>query len=93
MSSDLTGYGLSSCLCFSEDEDRYELWEEKFCDYLMTCKLHEVLASEHPDTEKNRRVYGELVQLLDDSSLSLIIQDAKRDGKKATGILRDKLPR
>ena len=87
MSSDLTGYGPSSRLCFSGDEDRYELWEEIFCGYLMTRKLHEVLASEHPDTEKNRRVYGELAQLLDDRSLSLIIRDAKHDGKKAIGIL------
>ena len=89
MSSNLTGYGPNSHLCFSGDEDRYELWEEKFCGYLMTRKLREVLASEHPNTEKNRRVYGELVQLLDDRSLSLIIRDAKHDGKKAIGILRD----
>ena len=89
MSSDLTGYGPSSLLCFSGDEDRYELWEEKFCGYLMTRKLHEVLTSEHPDTEKNRRVYAELVQLLDDRSLSLIIRNAKHDGKKKIGILRE----
>ena len=36
----------------------------------------------------NRRVYGELVQFLDDRSLSLIIRDAKNDGKKAIEILR-----
>ena len=85
----LTGSGPSSGLRFRGDEDEYELWEEKFCGYLMTRKLHEVLTSEHPDTEKNRQVYGELVQLLDDRSLSLIIRNAKHDGKKAIRILRD----
>ena len=88
MASDSTGYGPSSRLCFSGDEDRYELWEEKFCGYLTTRKLHDVLTCGSPDQEKNRRVYGELVQLLDDRSLSLIIRDAKHDGKKAIEILR-----
>ena len=88
MASDSTGYGPSSRLCFSGDEDRYELWEEKFCGYLMTRKLHDVLTCGSPDQEKNRRVYGELVQLLDDRSLSLIIRDAKHDGKRAIEILR-----
>ena len=88
MASDLTGYGPSSRLLFSGDEERYELWEEKFCGYLTTRKLHEVLTETTPDPETNRRVYGELVQFLDDRSLSLIIRDAKNDGKKAIEILR-----
>ena len=38
---------------------------------------------------KNAVTYGEMVQFLDDRSLSLIIRDAKNDGSKALNILRE----
>jgi len=38
--------------------------------------------------EKNALVYAELVQCLDDKSLSLIIRDAEDDGRKSLNILR-----
>ena len=41
------------------------------------------------DAEKNAEVYAELIQLLDDRSLSLIIRDASEDGRKALHILRE----
>ena len=41
------------------------------------------------DAEKNAEVYAELIQFLDDRSLSLVIRDAPDDGKKAINILRE----
>ena len=41
------------------------------------------------DTEKNHEVYAELCQFIDDRSLSLIIRDAPKDGRKALSILKD----
>ena len=45
-----------------------------------------------PDTEvdaaKNEEAFAELIQFLDDKSLSLVMRDAKDDGKKALEILR-----
>ncbi|XP_067949474.1 uncharacterized protein [Watersipora subatra] len=38
--------------------------------------------------EKNRMAYAELVQVLDEKSLSLVMTDAANDGKKALSILR-----
>ena len=40
-------------------------------------------------SEKNAEVYAELIQFLDDRSLSLVMRDAPDDGKKAMGILRE----
>ncbi|GFO23132.1 transposon ty2-lr2 Gag-Pol polyprotein [Plakobranchus ocellatus] len=41
------------------------------------------------DANKNEEAYAELVQVLDDRSLSLIIRDARDDGRKALQILRN----
>ena len=41
------------------------------------------------DAEKNAEVYAELIQFLDDRSLSLIFRDAPDDGRKALKILRE----
>ncbi|KAK3883860.1 hypothetical protein Pcinc_011828 [Petrolisthes cinctipes] len=84
-----TGYGPRSRLLFNGDEEKYELWEVKFMGHLRLQKLHEVLTATTPDPENNARVYAELVQLLDDTSLSLVIREAKDDGKKAIKILRE----
>ena len=85
----LTGYGPRSRLIFDGDEEKYELWEVKFLGHIRIQKLHNVLDATTPDADKNARVYAELVQLLDDTSLSLVIRDAKDDGKKALEILRE----
>ena len=76
-------------LLFHGEKDNYELWEVKFIGYLRTLKLHEVVAAAQPDAEKNADIFAELVQLLDDTSLSLVIRDAKDKGKEALKILRD----
>ena len=93
--SALTGYGPSHAnrLYFDGNEEKYELWEVKFKAYLRTRKLLSVITEEREETakfrERNEQVYAELVQLLDDKSLSLIIRDAADDGKRAVEILQE----
>ncbi|KAK3784416.1 hypothetical protein RRG08_039417 [Elysia crispata] len=41
------------------------------------------------DESQNEEASAELIQVLDDRSLSLIIRDAKNDGRKALTILRN----
>ncbi|CAL4095811.1 unnamed protein product, partial [Meganyctiphanes norvegica] len=83
------GYGPRCRLLFNGEEGKYELWEVKFMGYLRTVKLHGVVTADAPDAEKNAQVFAELVQLLDDTSLSLVIRDARDKGKEALMILRD----
>ena len=74
---------------------RYELWEVRFLGHLKSLKLQAAIfpAEEGEkvtlDNEKNAEAFSELVQFLDDRSLSLIIQDARNDGRKALQILRN----
>ncbi|KAF2358480.1 Reverse transcriptase RNA-dependent DNA polymerase [Trinorchestia longiramus] len=86
----LTGYGPSN-LTFDGNDERYELWEVKFRAYLDLKSLNSVLEGEESslDVETNKQVFSELVQRLDDKSLSLIIRDAYGDGRKSMKILRD----
>ena len=46
-------------------------------------------AEQTTDAEKNAEVFAALVQFLDDKSVSLILRDAKNDGRAALKILRD----
>jgi hypothetical protein len=85
MAQAVTGYGPSKRLYFDGDDEKYELWEVKFLAHLRLHKLHAIVdvqdgaeASEN-DSEKNADVFAELVQYLDDKSLSLIIRDSKDD--------------
>ena len=68
-----------------------------FLGYLRTHKLYDTIIAmmdEPVNPNKNAEAYGEMVQFLDDRSLSLIIRDAKNDSKKALNILREHhLPR
>jgi hypothetical protein len=88
-----TGYGPrhSRNLIFNGDDDKYELWEIKFLAYLRLQGLLSVVtaADDVADADKNGKVFAELILVLDDRSLSLIMRDAKDDGKKAIQILRD----
>ncbi|XP_033127433.1 uncharacterized protein LOC117125141 [Anneissia japonica] len=87
----LTGYGPRRIL-FNGDESQYELWEVKFMGYMWLQKLHGVINpgdGNPPDANKNANAFAELVQRLDDRSLSLVIRDAKYDGRKALKILRE----
>ena len=75
-----TGYGPRTHWksYFDGDEARYELWEIKFLAHMRLQKLHKTITSgvaptNEADTEKNAEAFAELVQHLDDRSLSLII--------------------
>ena len=41
------------------------------------------------DSEKNAEAYAELIQFLDDRSLSLVMRDAEDDGRRALKILKE----
>ena len=47
------------------------------------------LSGDETDTERNEEAYNELIQFLDDKSLSLIMREASDNGREALGILRD----
>ena len=93
----LTGYGPSN-LRFDGKECNYEIWEEKFLTHLRLAKLHQVGEDRQNDltaeeaailAEKNANVYAMLIPLLDDRSSTLVMRDAKNDGRKAITILRN----
>ena len=46
-------------------------------------------SDEVPDASKNEEAFAELIQFLDDRSLSLVMRDAVDDGRKALEILRN----
>ena len=87
------GYEPSRRLLFDGDEAKYELWEIKFLGYMRLHKLHDViLAEDEPegdDVSKTIDAFAQLIQCLDDRSLSLVMRDAKDDGRKALKILRN----
>ena len=92
-----TGYGPSSSrwnnLFFSGDERSFEKWEVKFLGYMRLKKLKSVIlpavaGEAELAADKNEEAFAELIQFLDDRSLSLIIRDAKDKGREAFQILR-----
>ena len=95
--SNPTGYGPRPRFC--GDEKKYEIWEVKFKAYLRLQKLADVLNpveddEENPvpgtdDVTRNGDLFAELIQCLDDRSVSLIIRDADGDGRKAFKVLRE----
>jgi len=78
---------------FDGDEAKYELWEIKFLGYMRLHKLHDVILAENEPEEdnvsKNIDAFAQLIQCLDDRSLSLVKRDARDDGRKALQILRN----
>lgn len=97
-SQGLTGYGPShnlgrhSRLIFDGDERHYELWEVKFLGYMRLRKLKATILapeSDEVDADKNEEAYAELIQCLDEKSLSLVMRDAADNGGKALRILRE----
>ena len=71
-----------------------ELWEVKFLGHLRLQKLFNVAVKQEgerdpPDADKNAKVFAELVQCLDDRSLSLVIREANNDGRKALAVHRE----
>ena len=90
-----TGHAVpvTSRLQFSGEEDKFELWMVKFKGHLRVQKLSSVLEQNGDNRgdnyeEKNALIYAELVQCLDDKSLSLIIRDCPDDGRAALELLR-----
>ena len=66
----------------------------KFIGYLRLYKLSDVVTrqagSEVPDdAAHNADVFAELIQCLDDRSLTLAMRDARDDGRKALATLRE----
>lgn len=93
-SVNLTGYGPRRTLIFDGDGSKYELWEVKFLGYMRLQKLHDVVIpkegeKEEHSEEKKASAFAELVQCLDDRSLSLVIREANDDGRKALRVLRE----
>ena len=80
-----------SRLIFDGDERKYEQWEVKFLGYMRLQKLRDmILAADEDeiDDDKNAEAFAELIQFLDDESLSLVMRDAADDGRQALKILR-----
>ncbi|XP_066542004.1 uncharacterized protein [Hoplias malabaricus] len=84
-----------SRLVFDGDEKNYELWETKFLGHLRLQGLKDIILKDPADAEgegesaKNAEAYAELIQFLDDKSLSLVMREAADNGQKALKILRD----
>ena len=77
------GYGPRARLLFDGDENQYDLWEVRFLGYLQLQGLKSVVLSteETIDADKNEKVLSEMVQVLDEKSLCLIMNDAADDGR------------
>ena len=77
---------------FNGDENKYELWEVKFLAQMRLQKLYDVFVPENsessPSAAKKADAFAELVQCLDDKSLSLVIRETRDDGPEALRILR-----
>ena len=97
-----TGYGLSrrdnvsrwSRLLFDGDETKYEIWETKFLGYLHTLGLKVAILCKNlngyeTDTERNEEAYNELIQFLEEKSLSLIMREVSDNRREALRVLRD----
>ena len=73
-------------LVFNGDENNFELWEVKFLGHMGMLGLKDtILSTDDPDPEKNEECYAELIQYLDDQSLS-VMREAADDGSKALPI-------
>ena len=91
-SSELTGYGPQPRMVFDGDESRYEIWETKMLAYMKSAKLKDVILPESTtiaSAEQLDDAFSKLVPFLDDRSLRLVLRDAKDNGRKALGILRE----
>ena len=89
-----SGYGPSNSqwrnIYFDGDERKFEVWEVKFLGYMRIKKLkHVLVGTEEITADENENAYSELIQFLDERSISLIMRDARDDGRKAFSILRE----
>ena len=93
-----TSYGPRAAkLFFNGNESKYELWEVKFLGYLRIQHLHQIILSptdqsdDMDPVEKNGIIFAELIQYLNDKSLSLVIKDAQDNGKKSLNNIKGTL--
>ena len=93
-----TGYGPMPAagryqnLHFNGDERKYEMWEARFLGYMLMKGLKDTInatESTTVDASKNEQAYAELIQWLDERSMSLVVRDAKDKGREALIILRN----
>ncbi|XP_061753964.1 copia protein isoform X1 [Nerophis ophidion] len=87
---------LQQQIVFDGTEDKYDLWETRFLSRLHILKLKDTILREPTgeaaiaaDPVKNADCYAQLVNALDDKSLSLIRHDGADDGRKALKLLRE----
>ena len=88
------GYGTQTArnnLLFDGNEEKYGIWECKFLAHMRIKKLKKVIIPDGPAATADQRedAFAELVQFLDERSLSLVMRDAVDDGRKALKILRN----
>ena len=90
-----TGYGPRTRLYFDGRSEQYTIWETRFINYLYTLDkgVHKAILPQGDDEDddfdsKNKWAYAELVQVLDERSLQLIINDAPDNGRLALHVLR-----
>ena len=79
-------------LHFNGDERKYEMWEARFLGYMLMKGLKDTInatESTTVDASKNEQAYGELIQWLDERSMSLVVRVAKDKGREALIILRN----
>ena len=103
--TNLSGYGPRIRLLFSGNAEDFDVWETRFIAHCSTKGLKhavtivteirknaqnedEVVVKE-PSDEEREKLYCELVQYIDTTSLQLVMRDAIDDGTKAINILRD----
>ena len=82
----------SSRLLFDGVAENYERWEVKFLAHLRLQGLKKVVTAGDDaeiDADQNEEVFAELVQVLDDKSLTLVMREAVDDGRKAFKLLRE----
>ena len=94
-----TGYGPPSRyqhLHFGGDERRYEMWETRFMGYMLMKGLKDTIDPKPAtdgtvspsDPSENEQAYAELIQWLDERSLSLVVRESRDDGREALKTLR-----
>ena len=103
--ANLTGYGPRVRLLFSGNADDFDVWETRFMAHLTTKGLKhaattvmeikkdsenkDIVVAKEPSDEEREKLYCEIVQYIDTTSLQLVMRDAMDDGTKAMEILRN----
>ena len=89
------GYEPRSRIYIDRNAESFQVWETRFANYLYTIDkgLYEGIVGDDEEgehfAENNRRVYAELVKVIDKRSLHLIMHDTANDGRAAFRILKE----